>query len=90
MRITEMKAKDCGRQVRIFVSERVKNDGCDDCRPHWGWWYCVVGGQVGYFVTKRPYSGVCLQGALESHERDVFNVNGKIETKERFGELLEL
>jgi hypothetical protein len=90
MRITEMNAKDCGKKVRIYVSERVKNMDCDDFRPHWGWWYCVVGGQVGYFVTKRPYSGVCLQGKLESYEHDIFNVNGTIETKEQFKELLEL
>lgn len=90
MRITEMNAKDCGRQVRIFVSERVKNECCDDCKTHYGWWYCVVGGQVGYFVTKRPYSGVFLQGNLESYEHDVFNVYDAINTKEQFKELLEL
>lgn len=89
MKITEMNAKDCGRKVRIFVSERVMNTGCDDCRTHWGWWYCVVGGQVGYFVTKRPYSGVCLQGKIYEYEHDVFNVNGTIDTKEQFAELLE-
>lgn len=85
-----MNAKDCGRKVRIFVSERIKNTNCDDCKPHWGYWYCVVGGYVGYFVTKRPYSGVCLQGKLESYERDVFNVNESINTKEEFSELLSM
>ena len=88
MKITEMKAKDGSREVRILVSECMKNQYCDDDRPRWGWWYCVKGGKVGYFVTKRPYSGVQLRGGLESYERDIFNVNERIETKEQFAELL--
>lgn len=90
MRITEMNAKDGERKVRIFVSERMKNDGCDDFRPHYGWWWCVVGGEVGYFTTKRPYSGVQLRGEIEDYERDIFNVNESIDTKERFAELLSM
>ena len=88
MRITEMKAKDGSREVRIFVSQLMKNDGCDDFRTHRGWWYCVKGGEEGYFVTKRPYSGIQLQGELCRYEHDIFNVNYRIETKEQFAELL--
>ena len=90
MRITEMNAKDGERKVRIFVSELVKNSDCDDFRPHYGYWWCVVGGEVGYFTTRRPYSGVQLRGKIEQFERDIFNVNGKIDTKERFAELLSM
>lgn len=89
MKITEMKAKNRGRDVRIFVSEMMRNKYCDDDRVRYGWWYCVVGGEVGYFVTRRPYSGVVLEGRLEESEHDVFNVNDPIDTKERFAELLK-
>lgn len=89
MEATEMKAKDRGREVRIFVSEVMRNNDCDDCRARYGWWYCVVGGEVGYFVTRRPTSGCSLQG-LEQYERDVFNVNGRIETKEEFIKLITM
>ena len=82
-----MNAKDRGRKVRIFVSERVKNAYCDDDRKRYGWWYCVVGGEVGYFVTKRPSSGCSLQG-LEEYEHDIFNVNVKIDNKEYFEKLI--
>lgn len=87
MRISEMKAKDGSREVRIFVSQRMKNSDCDDFRPHRGWWYCVKGGQVGYFVAKRPTSGCQIQN-LE--ELDIFNVNDTIDTKEQFAELLSM
>ena len=83
MKVTEMNAKDKGRKVRIFVSECVKNTYCDDDRKRYGWWYSVIGGQVGYFVTKRPTSGCSLQG-LEEYEHDIFNINGTIDTKEMF------
>ena len=89
MRIFEMNAKDGERKVRIFVSELVKNSDCDDFRPHYGWWWCVVGGEVGYFTTMRPYSGVQLRGKIESYEHDIFNVNYKIETKDQFKDLLK-
>ena len=82
-----MNAKDMGRKVRIFVSDIVKNQYCDDDRKRWGWWYCVKGGEVGYFVTKRPSSGCSLQG-LGQYEHDIFNVNGKIDTKEYFEHLI--
>ena len=90
MKIAEMKAKDRGREVRIFVSERMRNDSLNwgEFHPIWGYWYAVKGGEVGYFVTKRPYSGCSLQ-ALEEHERDIFNVNGKIDTKEYFESLIQ-
>lgn len=90
MRITEMNAKDGARKVRIFVSEMVRNNDCDDFKPHYGWWWCVVGGEVGYFTTKRPYSGVQLRGDIESHEHDIFNVNEKIESREQFAKLLSM
>lgn len=90
MKITEMNAKDGERNVRIFVSERVKNSCCDDSRPTYGWWWCVVGGEVGFFTTKRPYSGVQLRGEIESYERDIFNVNYRIDTKEMFAELIAM
>lgn len=90
MRITEMNAKDGERKVRIFVSERMKNNDCDDFRPHYGWWWCVKGGEVGYFTTKRPYSGVQLRGKIEEYEHDIFNVNESIDTKEEFAELLSM
>lgn len=87
MRISEMKAKDGAREVRIFVSKLMTNRYCDDFRPHRGWWYCVKGGRVGYFVTKRPSSG-CQIRNLEEH--DIFNVNDRIDTKEQFAELLSM
>lgn len=87
MRISEMYAKDGAREVRIFVSELMTNRDCDDFRPHRGWWYCVKGGQVGYFVTKRPTSGCQLQNLVDL---DIFNVNGRIDTKEQFAELLSM
>lgn len=87
MRIAEMKAKDRGREVRIFVSERMKNE-CGYEKPVRGYWYAVKGGEVGYFVTRRPYSGCSLQ-AFEKYEEDVFNVNGKIDTKEYFESLIQ-
>lgn len=90
MRISEMKAKDGSREVRIFVSQLMKNDGCDDFRTHRGWWYCVVGGQVGYFTTHRPTSGCQLRGKVEECEHDIFNINGTIDTKEQFAELLSM
>lgn len=89
MKIAEMKAKDRGREVRIFVSEMIKNQYCDDDRPRRGYWYCVKGGEVGYFVTRRPWSGCSLQG-LEQYEHDIFNVNGRIDTKEYFEELITM
>lgn len=88
MRITEMKARNRGRDVRIFVSEIMRNEFCDDGKRRWGWWYCVKGGTVGYFVTTRPYSGVVLEGKLEQSERDIFNVDDAIDTKERFEQLI--
>ena len=88
MKITEMKARNRGREVRILVSEMVKNQYCDDDRPRWGWWYCVKGGEVGYFVTRRPYSGVVLEGKLQESERDIFTVNSRIDTKEQFETLV--
>lgn len=90
MRISEMKAKDGSREVRIFVSQRMKNSGCDDFRPHRGWWYCVKGGKVGYFTTHRPTSGCQLWGKVSDYERDIFNVNDTIDTKEQFAELLSM
>lgn len=90
MRISEMKAKDGSREVRIFVSQRMKNSGCDDFRPHRGWWWCVVGGQAGYFTTRRPTSGCQLRGKVEENELDIFNVNDTIDTKEQFAELLSM
>lgn len=87
MKISEMKAKDGAREVRIFVSKLMTNRDCDDFRPHRGWWYCVKGGQVGYFVTKRPTSGCQLQNLVDL---DIFNVNGRIDTKEQFAELLSM
>lgn len=87
MRISEMKAKDGAREVRIFVSKLMTNRDYDDFRPRRGWWYCVKGGQVGYFVTKRPSSGCQIQN-LE--ELDIFNVNDTIDTKEQFAELLSM
>lgn len=89
MKIAEMKAKDRGREVRIFVSEIMKNDSGNwgDETTVRGYWYAVKGGQVGYFVTKRPYCGCSLQ-ALERYEVDVFNVNDPIETKEQFEKLM--
>ena len=84
-----MNAKDRGRKVRIFVSDMMKNQYCDDDRKRYGWWYCVVGGEVGYFVTRRPYSGVVLEGRLQESEHDIFNVNNPIDTKERFAELIK-
>ena len=90
MRITEMNAKDGDRGVRIFVTEMVRNKDCDDFVTHYGWWWCVVGGEVGYFTTKRPYSGVQLRGKIEEYEHDIFNVNYKIESKEQFAKLLSM
>lgn len=87
MRITEMKARNRGRDVRIFVSEMMIHE-CDDCKKHFGWWYCVKGGTVGYFVTSRPYSGVVLEGILAQSEGDLFNVYDAIDTKERFAKLI--
>ena len=89
MRISEMKARDRGRDVRIFVSEIMKNQYCDDDVKRWGYWYCVKGGEVGYFVTRRPRSGCSLQG-LEPYEHDIFNVNGRIDTKEYFEKLITM
>lgn len=88
MKISEMNARDRGRKVRIFVSDIMKNQYCDDDCKRYGWWYCVVGGEVGYFVTKRPTSGCSLQG-LEEYEHDIFNVNDPIDTKDRFAELIK-
>lgn len=87
MKITEMKAKDGAREVRIFVSELMTNRDCDDFRPHRGWWYCVKGGRVGRFVTKRPTSGCQIQNLKEL---DIFNVYDSIDTKELFAELLSM
>lgn len=91
MKATEMKAKERGREVRIFVSGFMRNDSgnWDSGRPIYGYWYAVKGGEVGYFVTRRPTSGCSLQG-LEQYERDVFNVNGRIETKEEFIKLITM
>ena len=83
-----MKAKDAGRDVRIFVSELVRSNDCDDFTSHFGYWYCVKGGTVGYFVTRRPHSGVALEGKLAFYEHNIFNVNDPIETKEQFAELI--
>lgn len=97
MKIREMNAYDRGRKVRIYVSDIVRNESCDDCRPHWGYWYCVVGGEVGYFVTREPHSGCRISCAyperygrskLELSERDIFNVSEPIDSKERFNELI--
>lgn len=87
MRISEMKAKDGSREVRIFVSQLMKNDGCDDFRTHRGWWYCIKGGQVGYFATKRPTSGCQIQNLVDL---DIFNVYDPIDTKDQFAELLSM
>lgn len=87
MRISEMKAKDGAREVRIFVSGLKTNRDCDEFRPHRGWWYCVKGGQVGRFVTKRPTSGCQIQNLKEL---DIFNVYDSIDTKEKFAELLSM
>lgn len=81
--MTTMLAKDQGLPVRIIVSGYMKNKDVGK----WGWWYCVKGGMVGYFVTKRPKSGCSLQG-LGPYEEDIFNVNSYIETKEQFAELI--
>ena len=94
IKVTEMNAYDRGRKVRIFVSEMVRNEYCDDDRPRWGWWWCVKGGEVGYFTTHRPTSGCSVSNKsdtlsmVEQFERDVFNVNGKIDTAERFAQLI--
>lgn len=91
MKIAEMKAKDRGREVRIFVSERMKNESGNwgDDRPIRGYWYAVKGGSVGYFVTRRPHSGCSLQ-AWEKYEEDVFNVNDPMNTKEEFESIVLL
>ena len=90
MRITEMNAKDGERKVRIFVSERMKNNDCDDCRPHYGWWWCVKGGERAYFSRQRPHSGIQLRGKFEDYEMDVFTSSDRIHTKEEFAELLSM
>lgn len=90
MKITEMRAKDGKMNVRIFVSPMMLNKNCDDFRQHLGWWWCVVGGEVGYFSLQRPRSGMQLRGKFEDYELDIFNANYRINTKEQFAELLSM
>lgn len=96
IKVTEMNATDRGRKVRIFVSDMMKNE-CEDEKTRWGWWWCVKGGEVGYFTTHRPTSGCSIgnvdastNSMVEEFCRDIFNVNDPIDTKERFAELIAL
>lgn len=84
MGIREIKAKDGARECRIFVSSSVKNE-IDDGRIVKGYWYIVKGGQVGRFVCQYIRSGKQLDNLVDY---DVFNINGRCDTKERFAELL--
>lgn len=93
MNIRKISAYEMGRKVDVFVSERVTNTGCDDFRPHRGYWWCIVGGEVGTFVTKRPESGCRLTGIgertkIEETEMDVFTSSSPIRTKEEFARLI--
>ena len=95
IKVTEMAATDRGRKVRIFVSEIMRNEDCEDGRRLWGYWWCVKGGEVGYFSTHRPTSGCSIgnvdantNSRVEDSIRDIFNVNDPIDTKERFAELI--
>lgn len=65
MSIRKITAYVQGEKKQVFVSPRMKNDGCDDFQTHKGWWWCIVGGCVGTFVTIRPESGCRLTGINE-------------------------
>lgn len=94
MDIRKITAYVQGEKKQVFVSPRMKNDGCDDFQTHKGWWWCIVGGCVGTFVTIRPESGCRLTGIneqtkIEESELDVFTAD-PINTKEDFERLLTL